>query len=355
MLCDAIQVHNPQVGTKRQAHFSPIEAPPDLNPQQSMEFLSQQVLMLKSIVLQMDKSIRDLTAEVLQLKQNKIQTASPDAFPPTGVIPLKQLETPNALTCSQPLVQEKINEVASESFKIVQSTKKKINPNKIKANQRTYAEATKLSVPEMESSSNQSSATMKTIASDTSTHSEVKKAPTSQQTLVSRLEKSNTTEEKLNLLLRSVRPQTDQPKIIMSTIMSLNLRSNVRSTPMVAWKAAVKAWSGKDPLLISLFAPGKAEIFYEFKDTEDIFRVPAGCKIFQAEVTKKDVPRRARAYLHGYYKELRRAACLGFDFESKKLLLEQASKLLPTMFHSKDIRQRWEKTIAYDLSQLQED
>jgi hypothetical protein len=233
--------------------------------------------------------------------------------------------------------------------------KKKKNPNKIKANQRTYAEATKLSVPEMESSSNQSSATMKTIASDTSTHSEVKKAPTSQQTLVSRLEKSNTTEEKLNLLLRSVRPQTDQPKIIMSTIMSLNLRSNVRSTPMVAWKAAVKAWSGKDPLLISLFAPGKAEIFYEFKDTEDIFRVPAGCKIFQAEVTKKDVPRRARAYLHGYYKELRRAACLGFDFESKKLLLEQASKLLPTMFHSKDIRQRWEKTIAYDLSQLQED
>jgi hypothetical protein len=123
----------------------------------------------------------------------------------------------------------------------------------------------------------------------------------------------------------------------------------------MAWKAAIKAWSGgKEALMISLLAPGKAEVFFRSKDKEDILRLPKGATLSSHTLCDKDLPRRSRAYLQGYYKELRMATIQDLDNNSKHLLLMKARELLPTVFRQKDLQNRWSKTIDYDISQLPE-
>jgi hypothetical protein len=60
---------------------------------------------------------------------------------------------------------------------------------------------------------------------------------------------------------------------------------------------------GGEALLISLLAPRKAQVFFQSKDKEDILRLPTLCS---HTLCDKDLLRRSRAYLLGYYKELRR-------------------------------------------------
>jgi hypothetical protein len=52
----------------------------------------------------------------------------------------------------------------------------------------------------------------------------------------------------------------------------------------------------------------------------------------------KDLPRRSRAYLQGYYKELRMATIQDLNDNSKRLLLMKARELLPAVFRQKDLQ-----------------
>jgi hypothetical protein len=130
------------------------------------------------------------------------------------------------------------------------------------------------------------------------------------------------------------------------------LQSEVVSYPsMERGKEAIKAWSNKEPILISLLAPGKAEVFFDKRDTEEISRLPAGATFYKKELTKKDHGQ-AGAYLQGYFKGLH---IQELTLDQQIQVLELARQLIPSRFKKKDMQQCWAKTINYYLPQVKED
>jgi hypothetical protein len=70
-------------------------------------------------------------------------------------------------------------------------------------------------------------------------------------------------------------------------------------------------------------------------------------------MSERDIPRRERAYLGGYFKELRLATMRGFPPEQLLKLLDIAEKLLPKVFSLKAEQSKWRKTINFDRKSVQ--
>jgi len=80
-----------------------------------------------------------------------------------------------------------------------------------------------------------------------------------------------------------------------------------------------------------------------------------GAKLHEEELNEKDLARRARAYLNGYFRPLRRAALHGFNFPQKEAVLAAAEKMIPERFKGSSEHQKlWRRNIQFDLAQLKE-
>jgi hypothetical protein len=162
-------------------------------------------------------------------------------------------------------------------------------------------------------------------------------------------------QERLRLLLKPRLSEEQRITEVRSSVVSLNLCSKARQQPMKSWKFAVNSWSGgKDPLHISIITPTKAEIFYDARHAEMIMNMPTDAYLHPPTLlmTEKDVERRARSYLKGYFKELRMASLRGFPKHLMLAVLKRAEEILPTLDVHKSARMSWKKTIKFDRNEV---
>jgi hypothetical protein len=186
--------------------------------------------------------------------------------------------------------------------------------------------------------------------------SEAATSPTSSQTAKSfNLESSKEIQEHTESFRggNNKSSSSSQPMEISSVMVSLPFTMKARQQPMLAWKASMKALTGHPPLAISLFNPGKAEVFY---DTALILSVRESLSAYllnEAGVQERDLQRRKTMYFKGFFLPLRRAALQGFSVEAQHQLLDLAEKDLPRIPET-DKRKQWKFHIFKDRSWLQQ-
>jgi hypothetical protein len=157
-------------------------------------------------------------------------------------------------------------------------------------------------------------------------------------------------EDKLTALLRQPLTEDQLSTKVCSATFSLPLTAKARQDPWHAWEEAVKALTGITPLAVSLHAPGKGEVFYDFRHQNAIHSSLSKVGTLHEEaLVEKDIKRRARAYLNGYFKTLRLATLQGFSVQQQVAVLAEAEELLKAKksFNSSK-RSKWQKTITYD-------
>jgi hypothetical protein len=168
------------------------------------------------------------------------------------------------------------------------------------------------------------------------------------------LEKA-TPQKKLELLLRQPVPEDKLVQEIKSiTITTKELSARARQAPITAWQTLFKAWTSQPPLSVSLLNPSTAEFFYDGRlhNTLLMNMHPSFTIITNPpELTQRDLQRRAKVYLRGYFKALRLSALQALTNDQKQQVLQYAS----TMTASRDptTSSRWKKTIRYDMAALE--
>ena len=92
-------------------------------------------------------------------------------------------------------------------------------------------------------------------------------------------------------------------------VAKLPLRTRARIQPLMSWRAALKALKAPEVLRISLLNPCLAELYVDQDQAECLSAVlsRSGYLVSQ-ELGVRDVERRARDYLRGFFRPLRRAA-----------------------------------------------
>lgn len=88
-------------------------------------------------------------------------------------------------------------------------------------------------------------------------------AASSAQRLALGVNSCATAEEQLKFLCRRELPEDQRTSAVSSVIFTGRLSAKALAAPLTAWKLSVKAWSGHEPLHVSLLSPTKAEIFYD--------------------------------------------------------------------------------------------
>ena len=140
-------------------------------------------------------------------------------------------------------------------------------------------------------------------------------------------------------LLRSNPDPDQQTAEVRSMHLKLKLKPAAREAPLESWYALVGAWSkGERPLHISLKNPNEAEIFYDPKATPHIESIPPSVQRVEVPIlTERDVKRRARAYLAGYFKRLRHATLQGMTPQLQASILLAAEEMLEKNFRSRAV------------------
>lgn len=139
----------------------------------------------------------------------------------------------------------------------------------------------------------------------------------------------------------------------MSMTATLPFKAKARDSPAHSWKVAVEAITGVKPLNISIINPGTAELFFLETDLAAMEKIDSKGTLSVPKITDSDIPRRARAYLRGYFGPLRRAAFRGFSKEQARKLLAKAEELAPRMFESPSLVRQWSRTISFDRRRLE--
>jgi hypothetical protein len=119
--------------------------------------------------------------------------------------------------------------------------------------------------------------------------------------------KSSTPEETLKKVLQEETQERSQGVIKLQV--KLNLTAKARKEPLLSWRAVLKALNAPKILGISLLSPSQAELYVEKSratELEGLLRSKG--YLCQHCLSERDVARRARDYLHGYFLPLRRAA-----------------------------------------------
>jgi hypothetical protein len=159
-------------------------------------------------------------------------------------------------------------------------------------------------------------------------------------------------EDKFRALLQNPL-EKEKPKV-MSAILTMDLNKEAQKSPYLAWRTAVHTWSGVKPLLISIRSPNQAEIFFDARHVSQISKLPPEVSDLGTTsiLLPKDILRRAKMYLQGYYKDLRLATLAGFHPQNQLQVLATAESLLPSHFMHQTDQFRWQKTIWYDRNKL---
>jgi hypothetical protein len=158
--------------------------------------------------------------------------------------------------------------------------------------------------------------------------------------------------EKLKVLLRSSKPEQERTTMVDIVTVALPLSKKAQAQPMVAWKQAVKEMTGHQPLLVSLVHPCRAELYVDSAiSTEVKERLSLLGHLQEAppELGERDLVRRKRAYLSGYFLPLRRAALQGLDPTQQLQVLQQAEADLNPIKHPDQMsRKQWMFQIKKD-------
>jgi len=127
---------------------------------------------------------------------------------------------------------------------------------------------------------------------------------------------------------------------------------------MVAWKQALRELTGHQPLHVSLINPCQAELYFDTKVSaavQDSLR-QQGYLMDPFELQDdRDLERRKRAYLSGYFLPLRRATLQGLDPTQQLRVLDLAEKdLSPTKHPDPVTRKQWTYQIGKDRQWIQD-
>lgn len=167
------------------------------------------------------------------------------------------------------------------------------------------------------------------------------------------LQNAVTTQEKLRVLFHNPEKVRANASVIQSLVIELPLSQQARGSPTFAWKTAVKAWSNHEPLLVSLMAPNKAEVFFYAQHLEAIKKIPRNAKLHPNHFSAIDSLRRARAYLHSKSKNIRLACLHGLDIPIQHKVLEEADQLISAIYPNHLPTQSfWKKMISQDSIDL---
>jgi hypothetical protein len=150
--------------------------------------------------------------------------------------------------------------------------------------------------------------------------------------------------DKLKVLLRSPRPEEDRTTLVDIVTATLPLSTKAQAQPMMAWKQALQEITGHQPLLVSLINPCRAEVYLDSKVSTQVRDILSQQGYLQdpSELGERDLVRRKRAYLSGYFLPLRRAALQGLDSMQQLELLQLAEEDLSPSKHPDPItRKQW--------------
>ena len=158
--------------------------------------------------------------------------------------------------------------------------------------------------------------------------------------------------EKLKVLLRSPRPDHDRTTMVDIVTVNLPLSKKAQAQPMVAWKQAVKEITGHQPLLVSLVHPCRAEVYVDSAvsmEVKERLRPQGYLEEDPPELEERDLVRRKRAYLSGYFLPLRRATLQGLDPTQQLQVLQMAeADLNPSKHPDQMTRKQWMFQIKKD-------
>jgi hypothetical protein len=145
---------------------------------------------------------------------------------------------------------------------------------------------------------------------------------------------------------------------IQSLLLSARLKAQAKEHPAQSFRDLFFLATGVQAESVSVISHSVAEIFFKEDSKVQILSQLQlnGLTVLPTSPENREQlsKRRTKAYLHGYYKELRLAALEGLSDEERNDVLNQALKILPT-FHYKKSQiaiQTWKKTIAWDLRYL---
>ena len=161
--------------------------------------------------------------------------------------------------------------------------------------------------------------------------------------------------QKLKVLLRSPRTEEDRTTLVDIVTVALPLSMKAQSQPMTAWKQALQEITGHQPLLISLIHPCRAEVFFDAKVSTQARETLSQQGYLQDPVAfeERDLVRRKRAYLSGYFLPLRRATLQGLDPTQQMQILQLAETDLATRMSDPATRKQWMFQIKKDREWLQ--
>jgi hypothetical protein len=147
-------------------------------------------------------------------------------------------------------------------------------------------------------------------------------------------------------------PEAKKAKGILKTTVRLQLSKKALERPYFAWKVVLKAFTGVQPLLISMYHPGLADVFWDVKHQEKVEKELLARKVLvePPPPTEKDAPRLTRCYLKGYFSMLRRAQLQVLPMpllDEVFLKAEEIAQSLP----GQD-RRHWLKLIAADRESM---
>ena len=163
-----------------------------------------------------------------------------------------------------------------------------------------------------------------------------------------KLKQSISPETKLRMLLHHPIPLEKKTQNILITTVRLKLSKKALERPYLAWKSVLKVLTGFEPLYISMYHLGIAEVFWDSRHEETIHRELKARKVLVDPLpsTEKDIPRLAICYLNGYFPMLRRAPLEDLPSHLQASIFDKVEEKLKK-FNAQD-RRLWMKNIAAD-------
>lgn len=139
----------------------------------------------------------------------------------------------------------------------------------------------------------------------------------------------STPAETLSAVLRVQEPPESRTTGVVTVMAKLPLRTRARAQPLLAWKAALKALKAPEVLRISLLNPCLAELYVDEAQVESLCGVlRRSGYLVSKELSVRDVERRARDYLRGFFRPLRRAALSALAQNLPEAVLAKAEEKL---------------------------
>ena len=171
-------------------------------------------------------------------------------------------------------------------------------------------------------------------------------------TWADRVRQAQSPEAKLRILLHQPMPEAKKAKGILKTTVRLQLSKKALERPYFAWKVVLKAFTGVQPLLISMYHPGLADVFWDVKHQEKVEKELLARKVLvePPPPTEKDVPRLTRCYLKGYFSMLRRSQLQVLPTPLRDEVFLKAEEIAQSL-PGQD-RRHWLKLIAADRESM---